>query len=91
MQTKNGSAGSPHNGAYITAKDISKRYKVAYPTINHYTNLGFFSIVKRSGNKRLFNGQTVKKRLEIISKMADEGYPLSLIKKKIVSEEGGLA
>ena len=82
---------SGKNGTYITAKDISKRYKVAYPTINHYTNLGFLSIVKRAGNKRLYNGRTVKRRLDMISKLADEGYPLRLIKKKLVGKEGGLA
>ena len=82
MTGKNG------NGHYVTAKDISKRYKVAYPTINHYTNLGFFSIVKRDGNKRLYNGPAVKRRLELISKMANEGYPLRLIRKKIVAKGG---
>ena len=53
-------------GTYITAKDISKKFKGVYPTINHYTNLGFFSIVKR--------------RLDLISKMVNEGYPLRLIR-----------
>ena len=79
------------NGTYITAKDISKKFNVAYPTINHYTNLGFFSIVKRAGNKRLFDGRTVKRRLDMIGRLVDEGYPLSLIRKKIVAREGGLA
>lgn len=82
---------SGKNGTYITAKDISKRYKVAYPTINHYTNLGFLSIVKRAGNKRFYNGRTVKRRLGLISKMVNEGYPLRLIRKKIVGKEGGSA
>ena len=83
---------SAKNGhAYITAKDISKRYKVAYPTINHYTNLGFLSIVKRAGNKRLYNGRAVKQRLNLISKLVNEGYPLRLIRKKIVGKEGGMS
>ncbi len=84
MSLKNGHA-------YITAKDISKRYKVAYPTINHYTNLGFLSIVKRAGNKRLYNSLAVKRRLNLISKMVNEGYPLRLIRKKIAGKEGGLS
>ncbi len=72
------------NGQYISAKDISKKFKVAYPTINHYTNLGFLSIVKREGNKRLYSGKEVKARLELISKMVNEGYPLRLIRKKLI-------
>ena len=81
---------STKNGTYITAEDISKKFKVAYPTINHYTNLGFLSIVKREGNKRLYSGKEVKRRLELISKMVNEGYPLRLIRRKLVGK-GGLA
>ena len=77
------------NGTYITAKDISKKFKVAYPTINHYTNLGFLSIVKREGNKRLYSGKEVKVRLHLISKMVNEGYPLRLIGKKLSGKQGG--
>ena len=80
---------SAKNG-FITAKDISKKFKVAYPTINHYTNLGFLSIVKREGNKRLYSGKEVKRRLEMISKMVNEGYPLRLIRRKLVGK-GGLS
>jgi DNA-binding transcriptional MerR regulator len=72
----------------VTAKDISKKYKVAYPTINHYTDLGFLAIVKREGNKRLYNGKQVKNRLQMISKMMNEGYPLRLIRKKIAGKRG---
>ena len=82
---------SSRNGTYITAKDISKKFKVAYPTINHYTNLGFLSIVKREGNKRLYSGREVKRRLELISKMVNEGYPLRLIRSKLVGRNGGLS
>lgn len=73
----------------LTAKDISKKYKVAYPTINHYTDLGFLSIVKREGNKRLYNDKQVKNRLQMISKMMNEGYPLRLIRRKIAGKRGG--
>ena len=81
---------SEKNGHFLTAKDISKKFKVAYPTINHYTNLGFLSIVKREGNKRLYSGKEVRTRLHMISKMVNEGYPLRLIRKKLVGKEGGL-
>ncbi len=61
---------------------------MAYPTINHYTNLGFLSIVKREGNKRLYSGREVKSRLQMITKMVNEGYPLRLIRQKLVGKEG---
>lgn len=78
------------NNHLVTAKDISKKFKVAYPTINHYTNLGFLAIVKRAGNKRLYNGVEVKRRLLLITKMVNEGYPLRLIRRKLVGRNGGL-
>ena len=76
------------NGLYITAQEITKRYKIPYPTINHYTNLGFLSIVKRDGNKRLYLNNEVKNRLVLIQKMVDEGYPLRLIRNKIYGKGG---
>ena len=68
----------------VTAQDISKKYKVNYPTINHYTDLGFLSIVERKGNKRMYSDKEVRNRLSVISKMMNEGYPLRLIRKKIL-------
>ena len=75
------------NNYLVTAKVISKKYKVPYPTINHYTDLGFLAIVKREGNRRMYNDKQVKIRLSLISKMMNEGYPLRLIRRKIVSKE----
>ena len=55
-----------------------------------YTDLGFLPIVKRDGNKRMYNDKQVRNRLSLISKMMNEGYPLRLIRRKIVTKEGGL-
>ena len=76
----------PEKNGLLTAKDIAKKYKVNYPTINHYTDLGFLSIIKRDGNKRMYSDKEVKSRLSVISKMMNEGYPLRLIRKKIMKE-----
>ncbi|OIO39456.1 MAG: hypothetical protein AUJ72_00765 [Candidatus Omnitrophica bacterium CG1_02_46_14] len=77
------------NNHLVTAKDISRKYKVPYPTINHYTDLGFLAIIKREGNKRMYNDKQVRGRLSLISKMMNEGYPLRLIRKKIGAGVGG--
>ncbi len=76
------------NNDLVTAKQISKKYKVAYPTLNHYTDLGFLAVVKRDGNRRLYNGRQVRVQLSLISKMTNEGYPLRLIRKKMLSKNG---
>lgn len=72
----------------VTAKEISKKFKVAYPTINHYTDLGFLHIVQRDGNRRLYKEREVRARLVKISKLVNEGYPLRLIRKKLASNGG---
>ena len=68
------------NSKLVSAKDIATRFDISYPTINHYTNLGFLSVVKRKGNKRLYEEREVLAVLERISSLKDEGYPLRLIR-----------
>ena len=67
----------------IFAKEISLRFNIPYSTVNLYTNLGFFNVVKRKGNKRLYDEQEVVKQLNTILKLSNEGYPLRLIRKKL--------
>ncbi len=68
----------------VSAKEISKKFGVTYPTLNHYTNLGFFNVVSKRGNKRFYQLSEVKQKLALIEKLKDDGYPLRLIRKKIV-------
>jgi len=71
------------NSKFISAKEISFKFKIPYPTVNHYTNLGFFSVIKRKGNIRLYREEEVKSRLDKIFRWKDEGYPLRLILKML--------
>jgi len=71
----------------ILSRDIVARYNIPYSTITHYTNMGFFNVVSRKGNKRLYNEDEVRARLERITQLINEGYPLRLIRKKL--EETG--
>ncbi len=71
------------NNKLISAKEIALKFNIPYPTVNHYTNLGFFSVVKRKGNIRLYREDEVKKKLVKIFQWKDEGYPLQLILKKL--------
>ncbi len=79
----------PRKNGVLTAKDISRKYKVGYPTINYYTDIGLFPIVGREGNKRLYNDRQIRQRLHIISEMVNDGYPLRLIRRKIMEKNGG--
>ena len=70
----------------ITAKEICEKLNIPYSKLNHYTYLGFFSIVEKNGNKRIYNWEEVETRYRQITRLANEGYPLFLIRKKIAGE-----
>jgi DNA-binding transcriptional MerR regulator len=67
----------------VCAKDVAKRFGLPYPTLNHYTNLGFFSVVVKRGNKRFYEASEVRTKLGIITRLKNDGYPLRLIRKKL--------
>jgi len=68
----------------INSKDIVTKYNLPYSTVTHYTNLGFFTVVGRNGNKRLYDEEEVRVKLHQIKRMITEGYPLRLIRKKLM-------
>ena len=67
----------------ISSQEIVKKYNVSYQTLNYYTNLGLLPVKKRKGNGRLYNEEEIKKSLERIAQLKDQGYPLRLICKMI--------
>ena len=69
---------------HITAKEIRDKFNIPYSKINHYTALGLFPIVRKEGNKRIYDLGEVENRYRVISKLANEGYPLGLIRKKLM-------
>lgn len=68
----------------ISAKEIAKKYNLSYQTLNYYTNLGLLEVRAKKGNMRLYEGTAIKDRLTKISQLISEGYPLRLIRKKII-------
>jgi len=72
----------------IYSKDIVEKYHIPYATVTHYTNMGFFTVVRRKGNKRLYNEDEIRKRLGKIRSLINEGYPLRLIRNILLNGEG---
>ena len=72
------------NGHRVTALEIRNKLRIPYSKINYYTNLGLFSIVGKEGNRRIYDSREVEDRYQAISRLANEGYPLGLIRKKIM-------
>lgn len=79
-----------HNtNSYLTSRQIAKRYELSYQTINYYTTLGLLHAVKRQGNQRLYDEQDVRRQLQEISRLKDEGYPLRLIARMVSRDARG--
>ena len=72
-----------HRGNMLSTQEIVKKYNLSYQTVNYYTNLGLFEVTKRKGNGRLYSADHIQKRLQKITKLKNEGYPLRLICKFI--------
>jgi len=68
---------------YIFAQEVIKKFNISYQTLNYYTAMGLFPVAKRIGNKRVYEEEVISKRFQRIYRLASEGYPLNLIRKKI--------
>lgn len=67
----------------ISAKEITKGFKISYQTVNSYTDLGLLDVVKKINHMRMYDYDEVKSRLVKISQLVNEGYTLRLIHKMI--------
>ena len=68
---------------FISSKEVVKRYNVSYSSLNYYTNIGLFKVVRRSGNTRLYDEEEIRTKRAKIDKLINEGYPLRLICKML--------
>ena len=71
----------------IFSKDIEERFGIPYSTVTFYTNMGFFEVVKRKGNRRMYDESDVKTQLDKVTGLINEGYPLRLIRKVLLSRK----
>lgn len=62
---------------------------MTYPTLNHYTNLGFFDVVAKRGNQRFYCLDEVRSKLTMVEKLKNDGYPLRLITKLLKERKNG--
>ena len=68
----------------ISAQDIIKKFNIKYPTLNYYTTIGLLPLSGKNGNQRMYDEDDVRRRLEEIARLSQEGYPLNLIRKKLM-------
>lgn len=68
----------------LSVREIMKKYKLTYQTINHYTDFGLLPVALKKGNVRFYDKNIVEKRLKKIKKLTEEGYSLHLIRKRLI-------
>ena len=69
----------------VFSKDIVEKYDIPYSTVTHYTDMGLLQVVKKMGNRRMYNEDEVKVQLEKIMGLIGKGYPLRLIRDLLLS------
>ena len=70
--------------AKITAQDVVKKFNIKYHTLNFYTTIGLLPMSGKNGNQRMYDEGQIRTRLAEITRLSQEGYPLNLIRKKLV-------
>lgn len=73
-----------NKGKMISAKEITQAFNVTYQTVNHYTDFGLLPILAKIGNVRMYDRGVVGKRMRQIRELANEGYSLRLIRKRLI-------
>jgi DNA-binding transcriptional MerR regulator len=73
--------------ALISSRELTEKLNVSYQTINFYTNLGLFEIQKRVGNKRFYDEDQTRARIQRILALKEEGYPLRVIVRQFSKDQ----
>jgi DNA-binding transcriptional MerR regulator len=68
----------------ISAQEIVKKLGIKYHTLNYYTTIGLLPLSGKCGNRRMYDENETRARLSEITRLSQEGYPLNLIRKKLV-------
>jgi DNA-binding transcriptional MerR regulator len=73
-----------NNHKVLSVKDIMKKYKLSYQTVNHYTDFGLLQVSLKKGNTRFYDRRILETRIKKIKELIEEGYSLRLIRKKLI-------
>lgn len=67
----------------VSIKDLAKYLNISVASVNYYTNLGFFNVKDRKGNKRLYDKNEIFTIYNQIHRFRKQGYTLKLIQQKL--------
>ena len=73
----------------LSSRELVEIHNISYQTLNFYTNLGLLEIQKKIGNKRFYDEDNTKWRIERILALKSEGYPLRVIVRQLSKEVNG--
>ena len=68
----------------MSAKDIAKKLRLSYQSVNYYTNIGLFRVCANRGNKRLYSYHQIASNLSKIRELKRKGYSLRVIRNELL-------
>ncbi|MBU0759939.1 MAG: MerR family transcriptional regulator [Candidatus Omnitrophica bacterium] len=71
----------------LTIDEVSKLFSLSKASINYYINMGLIDVSMRRGNKRFFEYDIIKHRMNTIQQLQEKGFLLRQIKEKIMQEK----
>ncbi|MBU1006475.1 MAG: MerR family transcriptional regulator [Candidatus Omnitrophica bacterium] len=71
----------------LTIDEVSKLFGLSKASVNYYINMGLIDVSLRRGNKRFFEHNMVKCRMNTIHNLQEKGFLLRQIKEKILQEK----
>lgn len=64
---------------FMSIEEVAKVHLLSKASVNYYTNLGILHVAAKDGNKRLYDKEETRQRLEKVKEMRAAGYSLRLI------------
>ncbi|MFH1855988.1 MAG: MerR family transcriptional regulator [Candidatus Omnitrophota bacterium] len=63
--------------------ELAKFLEISVASVNYYTNLGFFNVKDRKGNRRLYDKNEIFSIYHQIRQLRKKGYTLKLIQQRL--------
>lgn len=72
---------------FRSAREVAKHYGISAASVDHYVDMGLLDVAVQKGNKRLFNPKTIRKQMQTIRYLRNQGYSLRQVQQKMLKEK----
>lgn len=72
---------------FRSVQEVAKQYDISVATVDYYVNMGLLDVAGQEGNKRLFDPQTIRRQMQTIHRLRNQGYSLRQIQQRLLKEK----